>query len=46
MNQSPLRPGDRAPDITLPSAIGDGTIALAQYHGQRPVLFALFRGLY
>jgi peroxiredoxin len=42
----PLRPGDHAPDITLPSATGEGTISLAQYRGQRPVLFALFRGLY
>ena len=43
---APLRPGDLAPDITLPSATGEGTISLAQYRGQRPVLFALFRGLY
>ena len=43
---SPLRPGDHAPEFTLPSATGDGTISLAQYRGQRPVLVALFRGLY
>ena len=46
MSEAPLRSGDRAPDITLPSATGEGTISLADYRGQRPVLFALFRGLY
>jgi peroxiredoxin len=44
--QAPLRPGDRAPDFTLPDAAGDGTIALADYRGRAPVLLALFRGLY
>ena len=43
---NPLRPGDSAPDVTLPSATGEGTISLAEYRTQRPVLLALFRGLY
>ena len=42
----PLRPGDRAPDFTLPAVTGDGTIALSQYRERAPVLLALFRGLY
>jgi peroxiredoxin len=46
MNVAPLRPGDRAPDITLPSATGEGTVALAPFRGRQPVLLALFRGLY
>ena len=43
---APLRPGDSAPDITMPSATGDSTISLAEYRGRSPVLLALFRGLY
>jgi peroxiredoxin len=43
---APLRPGDRAPDFTLPAVTGDGTIVLSQYRGRAPVLLALFRGLY
>ena len=43
---APLRPGDQAPDFTLPAVNGDGTIALGEYRGRAPVLLALFRGLY
>ena len=43
---SPLQPGDRAPDITLPAVSGEGTISLAEICGRTPVLLALFRGLY
>ncbi len=42
----PLQPGDRAPDVTLPSATSEGTISLAAYRGRSGVLLALFRGLY
>jgi len=42
----PLQPGDRAPDLTLPAAAGEGTIALADFRRRGPVLLALFRGLY
>lgn len=34
-----------APDFALPAADREGTISLAEYRG-RPVLLALFRGLY
>jgi peroxiredoxin len=45
MTSQPLKPGDRAPDFTLPAADREGVVALAQYRGH-PVLVALFRGLY
>ena len=41
-----LRPGDRAPDFELPAADREGLVSLADYRGNRPVLLALFRGLY
>jgi peroxiredoxin len=44
--RAPVGAGEPAPDFTLPAAHADGTIALAQYRGQDPVLVALFRGLY
>ena len=43
---SPLQPGDRAPDITLPAVSGEGAISLTGICGRNPVLLALFRGLY
>jgi peroxiredoxin len=45
MTLQPLKPGDRAPDFTLPAADREGVVALAQYRGH-PVFVALFRGLY
>jgi len=42
----PVAPGERAPDIVLPSGHGEGTVSLADYRGKSPVLVALFRGLY
>lgn len=44
--RSPLQPGERAPDFTVPAAHGDGLVSLADYRGRSPVLLALFRGLY
>jgi peroxiredoxin len=41
-----LRPGDRAPDVNLPAADREGVVSLIEYQGKRPVLLALFRGLY
>ena len=41
-----LRPGDRAPDFELPAADRDGRVSLADYRQKRPVVLALFRGLY
>ena len=43
---TPLQPGDRAPDLTVPAATREGLIALADYHGRSPILLALLRGLY
>ena len=42
----PMARGERAPDFVLAAAHGDGTVSLADYRGRRPVLLALFRGLY
>jgi len=44
--RSPLQPGERAPDFTVPAAHGDGLVSLADYRGRSPVLLALLRGLY
>ncbi len=44
--RQPLRPGDRAPDFTLPAAHGEGFVSLADCRGRSPVLLALLRGLY
>ena len=41
-----VRPGDPAPDVTLPAADREGVISLADYRGERSVLLAFFRGLY
>ena len=43
---SPLKPGDRAPEIVLPAVSREGTISLAELCGRSPVLLVLFRGLY
>jgi peroxiredoxin len=42
----PLTPGEPAPDFVLPAGHGEGTVSLADYRGESPVLLALFRGLY
>ena len=41
-----LRPGEPAPEFTLPSANREGTVSLADYRGKTPVLLAMMRGLY
>ena len=41
-----LRPGDRAPDVTLPAADREGVVSLIDYREKRSVLLAFFRGLY
>jgi peroxiredoxin len=41
-----LRPGDRAPDFTLPAANREGNVSLADYPPKRAVLLGLFRGLH
>lgn len=45
-SRPPLTPGERAPDFTLPAAHREGFVSLADYRGRRPVLLALFRGIY
>jgi peroxiredoxin len=46
VQQSPLQPGDPAPDFVLPAVDRDGTVSLADYRGKAPVLLAPMRGLY
>lgn len=41
-----LRPGDPAPDFTLPAVTGGGHVSLADYRGKSAVLLGLFRGLH
>jgi peroxiredoxin len=41
-----LRPGEAAPDFTLPAVDRDGTVSLADYRGRSPLLLAFFRGIY
>lgn len=41
-----IKPGEPAPDFTLPAAHGDGLVSLADFRGRSPVLLALFRGIY
>jgi peroxiredoxin len=44
--QAPIRPGEAAPDFTLPAANRDGIVSLAEYRGRSPVFLALFIGLW
>lgn len=46
MTSSPLRPGDRAPDFTLPAVMEPGDVSLGDYRGHSAVLLGLFRGLH
>lgn len=41
----PLRPGDPAPDFTLPAANREGTVSMSDLRGQ-PFLIGFFRGLH
>jgi len=41
-----LQLGEPAPDFTLPSVQGTGTVSLSDYHGRSPLLLAFFRGIY
>ena len=41
----PLKPGDLAPDFTLPLADREGAVSLADYRGRSPLLLGLFRGV-
>lgn len=41
----PIRPGDRAPNFSLPAGDRDAMVSLADFRGKRGVLVALMRGL-
>src|SRR5262249_22803620 len=41
-----LRPGDPAPDFSLPAVERSGTVSLGDYRRRHPPLLAVFRGLY
>jgi peroxiredoxin len=45
-SHSPLQPGDRAPEFTLPAVDREGTVSLADYRGRTALLLGLFRGTY
>lgn len=45
-SRPPLQPGEQAPDFTLPAVEREGTVSLADFRGRRPLLLALFRGVY
>jgi peroxiredoxin len=42
----PIKPGDRAPEFTLPAAEREGAVSLADYRGRSPLFLALFIGLW
>ena len=42
----PVRPGESAPDFTLPAVMQPGEVTLADYRGKSAVLVAFFRGLH
>ena len=42
-SRPPLRPGERAPDFSLPLVTGGGTVSLGDYVGRAPVLLVLLR---
>ena len=44
--RQPVQPGDPAPDFALPSVEREGIVSLSDYRGRRPLLLALFRGVY
>ena len=44
--QSPISPGERAPDFALPVLDGTGIVSLSDYRGKSSVFLALFVGLW
>ena len=43
---APVKPGERAPDFSLPTVHQDSQVSLSNYIGRAPLLLAIFRGLY
>lgn len=41
-----VRPGEKAPDFSLPLASQDGQVSLGEYRGRSPVLLALLRTIW
>ena len=46
VEESSIRPGDKAPEFVLPAADQDGNVALRDYLDRGPVVLGLFRGVY
>jgi peroxiredoxin len=46
VGQTPVQPGDHAPDFLVPAIDGDRMISLADYRGRTPLLLGLFPALY
>ena len=44
--RSPVRPGESAPDFTLPAVMQPSEVSLENYRGKSAVLLAFFRGLH
>src|SRR4026207_1046076 len=42
----PLQPGERAPNFVLDAITREGTIAIDDFRGPKPVLVGLYRGLH
>jgi peroxiredoxin len=44
--QTPVQPGESAPNFAVPAVLDERTISLADYRGRTPLLLGLFPGLY
>lgn len=42
----PVKPGDLAPEFTLPTVPDEGFVSLADYRGRSPLLLVLLRDLW
>jgi peroxiredoxin len=46
VRSTPVQPGEKAPDFSLPAVHQAGNVSLSDYRGKSPVLVAIFRGLF
>ena len=44
--RQPLKPGEAAPEFTLPTAPEDGSVSLADYRRRSPLLLVLSRSVW
>lgn len=44
--QTPVKPGQLAPDFSVPAVLDDRILSLADYRDRTPLLLGLFRGMY